>query len=1191
MTSLFSIFNSFFSKRPLLLLVISLLVIALGAFSLRGLNLEEDITNVLPKDGELAKYEKLIEQSSTGNKLIFILKSEERDAEQLVQAGQSLQNLLETNIPDSLVESIDIVVDESQFLDLLNIVYSELPFYLNKDDLASLNFDEDKLREKIQKKLKILFTPAGSMMKESIIRDPLDLSLVALQNLQSLQIDDNFDNLNRSLISKDSTYLLGFVKLTGTVHLSGQKSLLLQAVKTSLEEANKQTNVQHFAFGASIIAEENAQRIKKDIMLTVNLALGILLLGLMLYFRSIKILPGFIIPIVLGASMALFVLFLQQDFISAISLGMGSVLLGTIIDYSLHIFTHLKQSGNDKETIKQTAGPILAGSITTSSAFLCLLFIGSKSLSDLAIFAALSMLFGAIFALIILPILYKNTFKVKSKQKATWLDDLMAKPFHQNKWILLVTSFTFLVSLFYIQRLDFTKDLNELNYMPPFIAQAETELNTASNALSGNLIAIIEEASLDDALRTTEIIEDQLKSQLPEGQITELKSATSVLSSKQKKKEKLDDWNQFWSEDKQDIVQKILFEEATKLGIKPSAFDSFISLMEGHLNTEETKEIGIADSYIAYSSSDKTYLSTLVIKLEASQKENVKAYLNTLDSDVNLIDRSSMVLNLIEQVKSSLDKISWLLLVLIILILGIYFRNLELVFLSFFPVFMSWLTTLGLMGFFNIPFNMLNIIIVIFIFGLGIDYAIFILNAMTNDYRTGQKTFSTVKSAVTLSAFTTFVGISVLVFAKHPALNSIAYAGMTAIVSVFVYAIVSLPALFSFLVNKRISRNFEPITIESLYDTFLSYSSLVFGVFMITFLGIVLRILFFVPINKRKLFFHKAFHFWANHYVRIVFPKGKRFFENESGEDFKKPAIIIANHQSLLDTPIMVSLNIKTILLTKDWVRNNPLFGIGSRLADFYSVDDGFEETVEKLKEKVKDNFSIALFPEGTRSKNRSLIRFHRGAFKLAEELKMDIVPVFIMGSIDTVHKDQLIGQRRELHLSIQERISFDNTKFRESSTSRYKLIRDYFKEKYYTKRKTVETGRYFHKQILSNYTYKGYTILHKAKAILKKFNDFEDLTTCFQNDLSTLIIDESYGLICIAQNLVNPQKEIAVLSSHVHIIQQCYLSSKSNSYFEEYSQVIGNFNQIIYIGEEALDKSNLEGLILDNTTVIELIL
>ncbi|HEY0261487.1 MAG TPA: MMPL family transporter, partial [Chitinophagales bacterium] len=686
------------------------------------------------------------------------------------------------------------VNNPSAFLDYLNNVYQNLAVYTDSATLQNANWSDEVMREKVRGKLRTLFTPAGSVVKQSLTHDPFDLSATTLSRLQKLQADKNFTINENCIVSVDSSYLLGFVKLSANIKKDGQQTLLYNTIDSSLSVL-KNDEVQINVFGAALIGEANAQRIKSDIMLTVNIASVLLLLVLAFYFRSIKVLPGFVLSGVLGGSAALFLMSFKQGTISVIALGLGSVLMGSIVDCSVHILTHLKKTGNAKLTRKHLMAPVLASSITTSVAFLGLLLIGSPALNDLAIFAALSLFFGALFAIWILPSLFEKIF-AKQQAQLNFVDSLMAYPFHKNAVAVVLCLLLIFVPLFFLKKVGFTRDLNELNYMPKRFSEAQSELNNASNTLQSLMLLLVEKNNLQDALSATEKIQNEL----PIGAIKEGHSATDILLSNEKRKTNFAYWKTFWTAEKIAHVKTILTSEAEKLGLNLQVFMPFLAELEHPQFSEISEaELQLAQNYISIDTAKKSIVSTIVLKIDKDDKRKIKDLVNVHYPEVAVIDQSSMFEDLVIQVKKSLQKISFFLLIMIVGVLFVYFRNPESVLLSALPIFLSCATTIGLMGAFGIPFNMINIIVTIFIFGLSVDYTIFSLEELTTDYREGTEHFKTGKSAILLSALTTFIGIGVLIFAKHPALHSIAAAGMIAIFSAFVYAIIFLPFLFDIL--------------------------------------------------------------------------------------------------------------------------------------------------------------------------------------------------------------------------------------------------------------------------------------------------------------------------------------------------------------------------------------------------------
>ncbi len=115
--------------------------------------------------------------------------------------------------------------------------------------------------------------------------------------------------------------------------------------------------------------------------------------------------------------------------------------------------------------------------------------------------------------------------------------------------------------------------------------------------------------------------------------------------------------------------------------------------------------------------------------------------------------------------------------------------------------------------------------------------------------------------------------------------------------------------------------------------------------------------------------------------------------------DFSRPHLIICNHQSHLDLMCQLIFTDKVVFLTNDWVWNSPFFGLLIRNAEYLPVSRGMEEIMPRLRSLVQRGYSVAVYPEGTRSVDCRVHRFHKGAFLLARELGLDILPMCLYGT------------------------------------------------------------------------------------------------------------------------------------------------------------------------------------------------
>jgi 1-acyl-sn-glycerol-3-phosphate acyltransferase len=123
--------------------------------------------------------------------------------------------------------------------------------------------------------------------------------------------------------------------------------------------------------------------------------------------------------------------------------------------------------------------------------------------------------------------------------------------------------------------------------------------------------------------------------------------------------------------------------------------------------------------------------------------------------------------------------------------------------------------------------------------------------------------------------------------------------------------------------------------------------------------------------------------------------------------------VIISNHQSLLDILLINCLRFRFKWISKIENINLPFLGWYLRMAGYITIDRGNEESKAEMLEKslgcLNRGISIMLFPEGTRSPDREIRLFKRGAFQLALEAKVPVLPILIDGTGGILPKHGLI--------------------------------------------------------------------------------------------------------------------------------------------------------------------------------------
>lgn len=129
--------------------------------------------------------------------------------------------------------------------------------------------------------------------------------------------------------------------------------------------------------------------------------------------------------------------------------------------------------------------------------------------------------------------------------------------------------------------------------------------------------------------------------------------------------------------------------------------------------------------------------------------------------------------------------------------------------------------------------------------------------------------------------------------------------------------------------------------------------------------------------------------------------------------DAGRPRLFVANHRSMADVFLVSLLPWEMKFLSKESVFRIPLLGWQMRTAGDISISrgdkDSAREALEQIRQRLLQGSSVIVFPEGTRSSDGSLAPFREGAFRLAIELDVDIVPLAIRGTESALPKHSLV--------------------------------------------------------------------------------------------------------------------------------------------------------------------------------------
>lgn len=202
------------------------------------------------------------------------------------------------------------------------------------------------------------------------------------------------------------------------------------------------------------------------------------------------------------------------------------------------------------------------------------------------------------------------------------------------------------------------------------------------------------------------------------------------------------------------------------------------------------------------------------------------------------------------------------------------------------------------------------------------------------------------------------------------------------------------------------------------------YAALVFGVFTLLFLTpfVWLYVKIGKMTEKKQLKLHKLIQN-ISRFVMLVhgIPGTKFSYKVADGVSMEKPRVVICNHQSHFDLACQLIFTPKIVFLTNNWVWNNPFYGFMIRHAEYYPVAEGIDNLLPKLQNLINRGYNIAVFPEGTRSKDCKIGRFHQGAFYIAQKLGVEILPMYLYGTGKVLPKKTYVLQKSPIYIEVDK--------------------------------------------------------------------------------------------------------------------------------------------------------------------------
>jgi predicted exporter len=268
-------------------------------------------------------------------------------------------------------------------------------------------------------------------------------------------------------------------------------------------------------------------------------------------------------------------------------------------------------------------------------------------------------------------------------------------------------------------------------------------------------------------------------------------------------------WRDFWTPERVARTRMYVTNAARLRGFKPEMFDPFFETLAADDRPVSLYGEGVIPDELMSNMVEYTGSAYLVYTSVQMPPEKMNAVSGVITACPHrmVIDpfyyTGDMVRILNDDFNTTLGVSS----VFVFVILLLAFRRWSRAILAFIPMGLSWYVVLGVMGMTDHAFNLINIVISTFIFGVGVDYSIFVMDGLVAGSQRNDKQLLTYhKTAIFFSAAVLMVSIAPLTFATHPAIRSVGFATLVGMASTVLITYTLPPFLFRIRRKKTSAR-------------------------------------------------------------------------------------------------------------------------------------------------------------------------------------------------------------------------------------------------------------------------------------------------------------------------------------------------------------------------------------------------
>ncbi len=761
-----------------------------------------DLLDALPEGNPTIRaFRAFLDDFGMMDSLVLVVSSRETSPEGLITAVEAVGEALSAS---SRIVSVDYNLMRSRG----GLVAKNFPAYLDASAFARLSerLSREGVRRQIRRNRQALLSPLASPVDSELIsRDPLNLREIVQGSLLRRAVPRGLDLSTGYYMDADRTFALVMARPKGSARDMAFVGRLYAEVSGIAAKVSREAGpagaVQVRLAGGYAHAAEASAAIWRDMVFSFCTSFVLVLLLVYLAFRPpVVILVVFVLTLFAALSWTLLFAYLLYGGLNIVTSIVAAMLIGLYVDYMIHVYHRFDeelQQGRSplqalEATFSRTGKALLSSSTTTSVAFFSVVVTSFRGLHELGVVAGFGVLLCLLSTFLVMGSLLSWLAKAAPSRLAAgrpggirtgWAERLVEK---RGVAVAAVFSVLLLLAIAGATRSRFDASIDAVGLAHSAVRAVERTIEEKVGR-RGEPLFLVARASSDERLSGDfDTLDRQGERWRRAGMVGTFSSPSMLVPPPHAQKESgkfLVDAGLAGRYPGPDL-EKVIREEMEMQGMVPGdGLGPYVSGIAGALAREGTVDLTeLARSgdprasyfYNKSRSAIAAHMTSPGTRWDRLTLSSLKDDVSAMGADFALVGPSLIF----EEIRSSILRESFLAILISFaanwIIVGFHFKRIRNVALVMVPVTVGTILTVGAMGAAGIPFNFFNVAGIALIFGFGVDYGIYLMQAhMDGAGASGSDAVHRTGGDIVLCSVTTVASCGSLITSQYRGLASI----------------------------------------------------------------------------------------------------------------------------------------------------------------------------------------------------------------------------------------------------------------------------------------------------------------------------------------------------------------------------------------------------------------------------------